>query len=435
MTSQTHPITQTHPAQSRFRPSAPLRNSTTGLLGTSALLVTLLAGLFAMLSLSACGGGSMGSAGAASAPAAGKVTVAGTLAGTSTAIQFNQQPVNAASAAITVNGRTATSASLQPGVVFVGKGTHDSHGINLQSADVIQELKGPITTLDQTAATLVVLGSTVTVNALTHLEQEGSDHSFSTLTLADFAVGDVVSVFGTRQADGSILATRIEREASNAPGEVELRGAVATLDTTAMTFNLGSVLVNYSGAQVDGTLAEGTKVEVEGNLTGTTLMATRVHVENGMGHDMEKEAEFSGSISNLDTTAKTFSLLSFTVDYSGATVEGTLVAGATVEVEGAMSATDPNTLVAVKVEVRFPRMGNGASDTKAKGPITALNATDLTLTVGGVTYWTDAQTLITADDAPGTFAQLQVGDPVEVKALSTHANAAGQPYATRIEKE
>ena len=43
MTSQTSPLTQPHSVQMRFRPSAPLRNTTTGLLGTSALL----AGLFA----------------------------------------------------------------------------------------------------------------------------------------------------------------------------------------------------------------------------------------------------------------------------------------------------------------------------------------------------------------------------------------------------
>jgi hypothetical protein len=122
------------------------------------------------------------------------------------------------------------------------------------------------------------------------------------------------------------------------------------------------------------------------------------------------------------------------VDYSHATVEGTLTAGSTVEVEGALSATDPTVLVAVKVEVRFPSMGNGASDEAAKGPITALNA-DLTLAIGGVVYWTDAQTLILDHDAPVGFAQLKVGDLVEVRALSTRTNPAGQPYAARIEKE
>lgn len=65
-------------------------------------------------------------------------------------------------------------------------------------------------------------------------------------------------------------------------------------------------------------------------------------------------------------------------------MEGTLAAEATVEVEGAMSATIPGTLVAKKVEVRFPSRGNGAPGQEAKGPITALNATDLTPWSGGL---------------------------------------------------
>jgi hypothetical protein len=367
-------------------------------------------------------------------PASTGVTVAGTLSGTATAPQFNQQPVKVASATVTVNGQVATAARLQPGVVLHGKGTRDGQGITLQSADVITELKGPITAIDLTAATLKVLDITVTVNALTRLEQETSSHAFSSLALADFMVGDIVAVFGTRQAAGDILATRIEREAPGAAGDLELRGVVATLDATAKTFLLGTRLVAYGSATVSGTLADGARVEVEGTLSGTTFTASRVRVEDALEHEMEGEVEASGALSNLDTTAKTFSLQSFKVDYSHATVEGTLAAGSTVEVEGAMSATDPTVLVAVKVEVRFPSMGNGASDAEAKGAITALNA-DLTLTIGGVVYWTDAQTLILDHDAPVPFAQLKVGDQVEVRALSTRTNPAGQPYAARIERE
>jgi hypothetical protein len=406
-------------------------------LTASAILFTL----SAVLALSACGGGGMGGSYAGPSPAPASpaaspaITITGTLAGTPLAPQFNQQPVNAASATVTVNGVPATTARLQPGVVLRGKGTRDGQGITLQAADVLTELRGPISAIDLTAATLKVLDVVVTVNALTRLEREASGQAFSSLTLADFGVGDVVSVFGTRQPAGDILATRIEREVPGAAGGVELRGVVATLDTTAKTFLLGARLVAYGSATLTGTLAEGARVEVEGTLSGTTLTASRVRVEDGLEHDAEGEVEASGALSNLDATAKTFSLLSFKVDYSGAIVEGTLTAGATVEVEGAMSATNPGTLVAKKVEVRFASMGNGASDQEAKGPITALNATDLTLTVGGAVYWTDAQTLILDHDAPVGFAQLKVGDPVEVRALSTRTNAAGQPYAARIEKE
>lgn len=392
--------------------------------------------LSVLLVLSACGGSGMGSTTSQNpaAPSSG-VTVAGTLTGTASAPLFNQQPVQAAAAKVTLNGLPASPAQLQPGVVVQGQGMRNAQGITLSSVDVITELKGPIASIDLAAATLHVLDTTVTVNALTRLELELADHSFSSLTLADFKVGDVVSVFGTRQAAGDLLATRIEKEIPEVAGEVERRGVVVSLDTTAKTFTLGAYLVAYGSANVTGILAEGARVEVEGTLSGTAFTAARVRVEDDREHGAGTEVEASGALSNLDATAKTFSLQSFKVDYSKAMVEGTLAEGATVEVEGALSATDPTLLLAAKVEVRFAHMGNGASDVEAKGLITALNATDLTLTVGGVVYWTDAQTLILGHDAPIGFALLAVGDRVEVRALSTHTNAALQPYAARIEKE
>lgn len=249
-------------------------------------------------------------------------------------------------------------------MVLQGKATLSGQTLVLQSVDVMSELKGTITAIDLTAGTLKVVDTLVTVNALTRLVQELPGHTFSDLTLADIAVGNLVAVFGTRQAAGDILATRIEREQPGTGGESEARGTV----------------------------------------------------------------------SSFNATAKTFSLLAYKVDYSGAMLEGTLAEGATVEVEGALSPTDPTLLVAVKVEVRFAPMGNGATDKKGKGAITALSGPDRTLAVAGVTYWAHAQTLILEHDAPLTFAQLVVGDRADVRALSTRTNAAGQTYAVRIER-
>jgi hypothetical protein len=401
---------------------------------------TLGLALAGLLTLSACGGGGMGGSYSSAAPppppaSATTVTLAGTLGGTATALQFNQQPVQAAAASLTLNGQATTAAHLQPGVVLVGTGTKDSHGLTLQSADLRTELKGVITGVDAVAATFKVLDAVVTVNALTELEQEQADHTFSPLAFADLAVGNVVSVFGTPQTGGGILATRVEREAPGVEEASELRGVVGSLDGAAKTFLLGTQLVAYGSATVSGTLAEGVRAEVEGSLSGTTFNANRVRVEEAMEHGEGLEIEASGALSSLDVTAKTFSLQSFKVDYSHATVEGSLAEGAMVEVEGALSSTDPTVLVATKVEVRFPHMGNGASDTHAEGVITALSATDLTLTVGGIVYWTDAQTLILDHDASIRFDQLIVGDRVEVKALSTRTNASSQPYASRVERK
>ena len=393
--------------------------------------------LLALLGQAACGGGKAGdgSAGTPAPPPAATVSLAGTLTGTASSPLFNQQPLQVAGAPITLNGAPVAATHLQPGVILVGKGIRNGQGITLQSADLRTELKGLITSLDATAATFKVLDTVVTVNTLTLLEQEASEEVFTSLSFADLAVGDFVSVFGTPQAGGGVLATRVEREAPGAVDSPELRGTVGSLDATAKTFLLGTQPVSYATATVIGVLAEGAQVEVEGTLVGTILTASKVRVEEAMGHGEGSEVEASGALSGLDATAKQFTLQALKVDYSSAIVEGTLAEGAMVEAEGVLSPTDPTVLVATKVEVRFSPMGNGASNLEAQGPITALGAVELTLTVGGRVYWTDAQTLVLDRDAALRFDQLLVGDRVQVRALSTRTNAAGQAYASRVERK
>lgn len=344
---------------SAFNPASSIKGRL--LVRTSALLLTL-SGLLLLL---ACGGSSTATEVSATPqpPAAKTITVVGTLAGKPGALQFNQLPVNTAATKVTLNGKSTTVATLRPGVVLFGKGTKDSGGITLQTAEVTKELKGPIASIDAIAGTLKVLDTTVTVNADTRLEQENPDHTFTALTLADLAVGDVVSVFGTRQTSGDLLATRIERELAGEDGAAEVRGQAVSLDTAAKTFQLGTYLVNYGAATVTGNLVEGSRVELEGSLSGTTFTATRVRVEDGTEHEAEGEVELSGVLSALDATAGTFSLLTFQVDYKGAVVKGTLAAGVSVEVEGSVSATDPNLFIAVKVEVHS---GGSESDGAAR---------------------------------------------------------------------
>ena len=386
--------------------------------------------------VSACGGGGGGMAQSAPPPAApSQVTVAGTLTGTPTALQFNGLPLVASAAVVTMNGKAGSANDLQPGVILHGKGAQTSSSIHLSSADVRSNLCGPITAVDIAGGKITVLATVVSVDALTILVQEGADHTFTPLALADFKVGVVVRVFGSVQTDGSFLATRVERRIPRIPEGEELRGVIFSLDTKASTFMLGSITVSYGTATVHGTLANGAGVEVDGTLSGTAFTATRVEVENETEDDPGSAMEVSGALASLDTAAKTFTLLTFKVDYSAAVVMGTLVDGAVVEVEGTLSTTTPDKIVATRVEVRFHDHGKGASDAMAMGVLSALSTGNLTLTVGGITYWTDAQTVILQHDTAIAFADLKVGDAVEVRALSTKTNTAGQAYASRVEKE
>jgi hypothetical protein len=113
---------------------------------------------------------------------------------------------------------------------------------------------------------------------------------------ATFPKGSTGIVLGARvevkgsAVNGVVVATRvtIETEHEFEAAGFELHGAISALDTTAKTFALRGITVNYGGSSVEfrnGTvadLANDKKVEVKGlrSSDGTTLNATRVSFEN-----------------------------------------------------------------------------------------------------------------------------------------------------------
>ncbi|HEX9082435.1 MAG TPA: DUF5666 domain-containing protein [Holophagaceae bacterium] len=381
------------------------------------------------LLLTACGGASASrsSQGTATAP----VALSGQVAGTAAAPTFNGQALMTGGATVILDGSPATATRIQPGVVLRGSATSSPQGLDLVSADLEHELEGPIASLDLSASTFVVLGRTVQVGALTQIVSEGPGDAQTPLTLADLKVGDFVEVYGSEQADGSIRATRVERQAPEVGAQDVFHGTVSALDAGAMTFQAGGFLVSYSGATVQGSLADGARVEVRGTASGQTFTATWIAVETAAG-DAGMDLELSGPLSGLDATAKTFMLMSFKVNYSAAEVEGTLAEGAQVEVEGTAGPAGSMTMTAREVKVIFPEAGSGDSNLEVSGTVSAVDAAAGTITVGSATYWTDAATLFVKDDAPVTLGAISLGDTVEIHVLSTRTNASGQAYATLV---
>lgn len=394
-----------------------------------------LAGLATLALLAACGGGGDG---AASAPQA--ASVAGVVSGKAGALTVGGAAMSI-SGPVTVNGKTGSSADVQPGDVIVASTSGQTAGstaYTVSSVDVRIEVESALTAIDLSLAQLVVAGQTVQVDALTRLYDDNSDDSYSTLTLADFAVGNYVEVSGARQESGVILATRVERKRLRAgqPGysDIELYGNVATFDSTARTFVIGAQAIDYSAATVSGTLAEGVRVEVNGSLSGGTLVATRVEVKRHQGN-RGSEVEIEGPVGDLDTVARTFTALGYRVSYAGVRrIPDSLADGARVEVEGRFDATDPSLVIAREIEVKHRSGGSGRGDGEVKGAIGAIDAAAGTLDVGGLLFFIDASTVIDRDDDAGTLADLRVGDYVEVKFLSTRVEA-GRSYATKVEFE
>ena len=120
--------------------------------------------------------------------------------------------------------------------------------------------------------------------------------------------GQYVEVNGVLQGGASLLASRIEREDSNLSyytGEINVEGLV-TVFTSIGSFLLDGVPVDASNATFSptalaGTLANNQLVEVEGTISGGTIMADQVEQRSGV-------VKLAGQVTVKDVNGSTFSL-------------------------------------------------------------------------------------------------------------------------------
>jgi uncharacterized protein DUF5666 len=175
--------------------------------------------------------------------------------------------------------RTLTMADIQVGDHIQARGT--MNGTTLVATEIKvedtgndndenqAELKGTVSAFSGAAtcpaATFMIGTTKVTTSATT---------VFDDVTCATLADGAIVEVEGTRQADGSILATKVEGEAG--PDEVEgmIFALAGTGSCPALTFKVGSTLATATTVNTNSlttfngvtcaALANGARVEVEG---------------------------------------------------------------------------------------------------------------------------------------------------------------------------
>ena len=293
-----------------------------------ALLPALIGSIF---TLSACGGGS-------SEPTANKTLTTGVITGFGS-VYVNGCKYETDSASIDADDNSSASQDdLAIGMVVTvsGSTSTDANGQCVGTADRIiydNEVEGPVaagslqTTTDPVTGlpsevTVMILGQTVRMNADTRFESE-SDTAYG---LGDVAEGDILEVSGLMDDSGAIVATMVElqdHKMQQAQHEYELKGKVAALDTTTMTFEINGMPVDYANARFDDMTADdlmdGYSVEVKGelNATGDTLIATKIEAEdNGMEKGGHYDSELEGVISNYDPDNRTFTLQGVTVDAS-----------------------------------------------------------------------------------------------------------------------
>ena len=207
------------------------------------------------------------------------------------------------------------------------------------------EFRGTILTIADSIWT-VSLGTEVWTVNVTGTEIEGTP-----------AEGLKVKIEGMIGEDDIILADKVEvKEANKArerEREREIRGTILTIADTIWTVKLGAEVwtVNVTGAEIEGTPAEGLKVKIEGTIgEDDIILADKVEVEEA-NKTRERERKIRGTILTIADTIWTVKLGAevWTVNVTGAEIEGTPAEGIKVKIEGMIGEDD--IILAGKVEV------------------------------------------------------------------------------------
>jgi cytoskeletal protein CcmA (bactofilin family) len=291
---------------------------------------------------------------------------------------------------------------------------------------------GAITSINFEADTLVLLGQTVTTNTSTIYEGAAAFDSLE--------VGAFIEVYGVLQTDNTVLATLIE--VKTAPTGIRLVGRMSALNTTAQTFKVGDITVNYaSPATVTGTLGDGKRVKIKAAadaLDGNVLTASSVKVNEGAANGEtvppNTYLKLEGVVDSLPDSNGLLTVSGTPVNVSSATGKSIITTvGQLIEVKGTW---DGSVLQATKVEAE----DEGDDRNELYGAVSELqpsSGTPTSVVVHGVTVDVSSAVFNNGKSA----ADLVVGSYVEIKGhvvgdvlvatkveLKTGSDAAGREF-------
>ncbi len=339
----------------------------------------------ATAALVACGMDQVAGIQGTGAPVASSdVTSVGPISGFGSVIQGGIEYQTTA-AQIQIEDQPATEAQLQVGEQVTIRGTVNPDGTTGVATAVSSsaELRGPVTQVDTTAGTFTVLGQVVRITDDTLF-----DDSLQLASIEGIKVGATIEVSGTSNAAGEIVASRVEPAGGGAL--LQVKGKVQSLDTTAHTFSINGLTVNYSNVTPTGTLMSSSTVLVRGlGVTNGVFIAADVRVLGAPAFVANANGRFEGLITAFTSNA------AFTVGSQQVTTDSTTVfdlGGATlgvdvpVRVRGVFNAA--GVLAASRVEVKAKNLSI------VRGLVDAVSAANGTLTVMGIAITTECQHLV-----------------------------------------
>ncbi len=176
---------------------------------------------------------------------------------------------------VNINGLPANVSDLKLGqlVAIEGDVNFSNARGTANKIDYFATVIGPVENIDSTLDRLLVMGQTVLTNADTAFDASINPDTFAGLTL-----GATTQISGFINADGDIIATRIEPDMTST--DVRLIGTVSGLDLNNMLFSINRLTVDYgSAALIDlpgGMPADGLLVYIRGSLTNGILVVDEI---------------------------------------------------------------------------------------------------------------------------------------------------------------
>ena len=221
----------------------------------------------------------------------------------------------------------------------------------------------------------------------------------------DLGVGMVVFIQGTVNEDGVTGVAEVVIVDDNLKGPIsEITSATdesgALLDARQITVLGIDVVIERTGTVFEDTtfesLSAGDFLEIYGFAeSGNNIRATRVERENFVAG--VTKVEVYGAVNALDTTAETFMLGNYTVNYSAAIFddidESTFADGLLVEVKGTLASADALSIDATKIEPT----GIDGGDAEDNGEV------DVDTSFGDDDEFTTEGTISSYDPATNTF--------------------------------
>ena len=326
-------------------------------------------------------------------------------------------------ATVTMDYEPGIVSDLKIGMIVSIGGTIDPDTGLAQASEIsfVDDVEGPITTIDRDTNSFVVLGRTVFVDELTMFEET---------TFEDIEVGHVVEVSGLWRHQQQIQATFVRHIANQfmAGMTMQVKGEISDLDIGQQQFRIGSQWCDYSAAMLElggADPANGMYVQVTSTATiqNNYMMANQVQARDrdrdrhrmcadeclyeliGYVTAYESETDFEVDGQPATTAADTV--------YVNGTVD-TLAMDVKVSIDGIVN--DEGVLVAERIVFHLPSL------VEIRADVYALDSQPDTVTVLGVIdVQTSEYTLFRDHTASGPptfgFNDLNPGDRVKIRAV------------------